>query len=167
MPSDCAIPRGLAEGPVPLSPPPDGATGSNAARARQISRARFLFVLALAPYVFWLVTAYRYHFLDGVNLAIHEAGHLLFGFDGETLQFLGGTLLQVLFPAAFVFEFARRRDGRPAPVLPVVLERQLSHSGGEQLDHRNQRGADRLLGDFPLRGQQRGWQPGVAGRRPP
>ena len=48
----------------------------------------------------WLVFDYEYHFLDGVNLAFHEAGHLFFAFFGQTLQFLGGTLGQLLFPLA-------------------------------------------------------------------
>ncbi len=62
---------------------------------------------ALALYVAWLVFAYRYHFLDGVNLLVHEAGHVFFGFFGEVLGRLGGTLLQLLFPIAFVAYFAR------------------------------------------------------------
>lgn len=33
-----------------------------------------------------------------VNLPFHEAGHILFGFDGEILQSMGGTLLQLLLP---------------------------------------------------------------------
>jgi hypothetical protein len=64
--------------------------------------------LALAPYAAWLVLAYEYHFLDGVNLAFHEAGHLFLGFGGQTLHFLGGTLGQLFFPLACGFHFRRR-----------------------------------------------------------
>lgn len=45
--------------------------------------------------------------LDDVNLAIHEAGHLLFQFLGEPWLTLGGSLLQVIVPVAFVVYFAR------------------------------------------------------------
>lgn len=62
----------------------------------------------LLPYVVWLIFAYRYHFIDGVNLLMHEAGHVIFGFFGRTMHFLGGTLGQLFFPAAFVFYFWRR-----------------------------------------------------------
>jgi hypothetical protein len=48
--------------------------------------------------------------LDDVNLAIHEAGHVLFSPFGEFLMMLGGSLLQLLVPAAFVAYFARSRQ---------------------------------------------------------
>lgn len=57
-------------------------------------------------------------FLDSVDLAIHETGHLVFGFLGEVIQFAGGTLFQLIVPAAFVFYFARRRD-RHAATIPL------------------------------------------------
>lgn len=37
-------------------------------------------------------------FLDWVNLAFHEAGHIFLLPFGETLHFLGGTLLQLAIP---------------------------------------------------------------------
>ena len=48
--------------------------------------------------------------LDGVDLAIHETGHLVFAPFGEIPGFLGGTLLQLLFPAVFVAYFLRRGE---------------------------------------------------------
>lgn len=67
--------------------------------------------LALAAlYGGWLVFAYRFHFVDFVNLAIHETGHILFTPFGETAHFLGGTILQVAFPLAFAVHFWRQRD---------------------------------------------------------
>jgi hypothetical protein len=77
--------------------------------------------LALAPYALWLVFAYEYHFLDGVNLAFHEAGHLFLGFAGRTLHFLGGTLGQLFFPAALVLHFRRRGDAFAAAVSALWL----------------------------------------------
>ena len=69
-----------------------------------------LLTLALAPYAAWLVFAYEYHFLDGVNLAFHEAGHLFLAFGGQTLHMLGGTLGQLFFPVAAGLHFRARED---------------------------------------------------------
>ena len=54
--------------------------------------------------------------LDGVDLAIHEAGHPLFGVFGEFIGFLGGTLMQLLMPSLFVWYFTRRGDRHAATV---------------------------------------------------
>lgn len=47
--------------------------------------------------------------LDWVNLAFHEAGHVVFRPFGSTLGILGGTLLQLVVPAGlavgFVFKY--------------------------------------------------------------
>jgi len=69
-----------------------------------------IFALCLVPYAFWLVCAYDYHFIDHLNLLIHEGGHLFFNYFGEWMGFLGGTLLQLLIPLAFCLVFLFRRD---------------------------------------------------------
>ena len=48
-------------------------------------------------------------FLDLVNLAFHEAGHLFLTPFGETLHFLGGTLGQLAVPGILVGYFLRLR----------------------------------------------------------
>ena len=48
--------------------------------------------------------------LDDVDLAIHEAGHMIFMPFGEFMMVLGGSLFQLIVPAVFVGYFARRRD---------------------------------------------------------
>lgn len=48
--------------------------------------------------------------LDDANLAFHEAGHPLFGFLSETLMVYGGTLMQLLLPAAAGWQMLR--DGK-------------------------------------------------------
>ena len=48
--------------------------------------------------------------LDNVHLPIHEGGHLLFGWLGETLGLWGGTLLQLLVPALLAMAFVIRRE---------------------------------------------------------
>jgi hypothetical protein len=49
-------------------------------------------------------------FLDGVNLILHEAGHVIFFLGGEFLTVLGGSLLQVLVPVACAAAFAWRGE---------------------------------------------------------
>ena len=78
-----------------------------------------LLALPLALYVLWLSFAYEYHFLDGVNLAFHEAGHLFLSFGGQTLHVLGGTLGQLFFPAACAFHFLRRGERFEASVMGI------------------------------------------------
>lgn len=48
--------------------------------------------------------------LDAANLAIHEAGHLLFIFFGDTVQFLAGTLIQLFIPFLFLLYFIYKRS---------------------------------------------------------
>ena len=53
--------------------------------------------------------------LSDIDLAIHEAGHMLFmpfgiAFLGRTMVILGGSLFQVLVPAIFAGYFLRKRD---------------------------------------------------------
>jgi hypothetical protein len=54
--------------------------------------------------------------IDNIDLPIHETGHLVFRPFGEFMQFLGGTLFQIIMPASFVVYFARRRDHHAASV---------------------------------------------------
>jgi hypothetical protein len=69
--------------------------------------ARRVLSVALVPYAVWLVAAYHYHFLDGVNLAFHEAGHLFLAPAGQMLHVLGGTLAQLLVPLLCAGHFVR------------------------------------------------------------
>ena len=54
--------------------------------------------------------------MDSVDLPIHETGHLVFSPLGEFMQFLGGTLFQLIMPAAFVGYFLKRDDKHAASV---------------------------------------------------
>jgi hypothetical protein len=47
---------------------------------------------------------------DYVFLPIHEGGHLLFGWFGQTLGVMGGTLLQLFVPFAIAVYFIFRRQ---------------------------------------------------------
>lgn len=90
---------------------------------------RRLLVLALVPYAAWLVLAYRYHFLDGVNLAFHEAGHLFLRPFGQTLHVLGGTLAQLAFPALCVGHLAREGRRFEAALCGVWLGESALYAG--------------------------------------
>ena len=73
--------------------------------------------LILLLYGFWIMrTPDGYHFLDDVDLPIHETGHLVFSWGSEVLAALGGTLFQLIVPAAFAGYFAFRRDWHSATV---------------------------------------------------
>ena len=49
-------------------------------------------------------------FLDGVNLIFHKAGHVILFWGGQFLSVLGGSLFQVLVPAACAVAFLWRGD---------------------------------------------------------
>jgi hypothetical protein len=57
-----------------------------------------------------------YRWLDSLDLAIHETGHLVFSFGGEFLTLLGGTLLQLIVPLAFLVALWRQGDRHGATV---------------------------------------------------
>src|SRR5690349_8581832 len=48
--------------------------------------------------------------LDNIHLPIHEGGHLLFGYFGETPHLWGGTLLQLLVPALLAVYFSAQNQ---------------------------------------------------------
>ena len=48
--------------------------------------------------------------VDNVNLVVHEAGHLLFGWAGEIIGVWGGTLLQWLVPLLLAGFFFTQRQ---------------------------------------------------------
>lgn len=76
-----------------------------------IKTLRLLGVGLLAIYGFLcLRTPNSGRLLDGVDLAIHETGHIVFSPFGETMTALGGTLFQLIIPATFVLYFWRRGD---------------------------------------------------------
>ncbi|MEW5930813.1 MAG: hypothetical protein AB1941_25410 [Gemmatimonadota bacterium] len=81
----------------------------------QLSASRPLRWAGVVLLALWAVSIVRepdaWRFIDGVNLLLHEAGHPVFGFFGEFLAVLGGTLMQLLFPLAFAAHF--HRSGQP------------------------------------------------------
>lgn len=71
-----------------------------------VSRPKLVVAAITSLYFFWCAyDPYQWHFIDGVNLIIHEAGHLIFSFFGEFIMIAGGSLFQVIMPALFVGYF--------------------------------------------------------------
>jgi len=96
------------------------ALGSSADETSNVLRTRVRFA-ALVLIAIYAVARLRnpeyWDPLDDLNLAIHEAGHLVFSAFGETMTILGGSLFQVIVPAAFVAYFARTRQRYAAAVI--------------------------------------------------
>jgi hypothetical protein len=81
-----------------------------------ISLAKAGFTFVFAVYGIMCADADRGHFIDGANLVVHEAGHLLFGYLGQAMGVLGGTILQLLVPVAFTVYFVRQGSRYSAAV---------------------------------------------------
>ncbi len=80
-------------------------------------RWRLLLTLVLAVYGWHCLRApAEYRWLDSLDLAIHEAGHLIFGLGGDTLGTLGVTLMQLIVPGTFVLALWRGGDHHGATV---------------------------------------------------
>jgi hypothetical protein len=86
--------------------------GGREAGLKPVSRAAFVGWTVF--YILFLIYAATdvsgFLFLDHANLMIHEAGHAVFSWGGETLQILGGTLAQIVVPALCTFIFVRRGE---------------------------------------------------------
>lgn len=52
----------------------------------------------------------KFHFIDAVNLVMHEAGHTLFFPFGEFLYVAGGTIMQIAVPALCAWYFLTRKE---------------------------------------------------------
>lgn len=73
--------------------------------------------IALAMYgVAILAAPESWSFVDNINLPVHETGHLVFAPFGDTLQLLGGSVLQLLLPLAFAAYFTMHRDEHAASI---------------------------------------------------
>jgi len=78
---------------------------------------RLAFTILLAVYGFALLRHPEAgSIMDNVDLPIHETGHLVFMPFGEFIQFLGGTLFQIIMPCVFVGYFLGRKDRHAASV---------------------------------------------------
>ncbi len=56
-------------------------------------------------FAYYAETATAWHFIDNIDLIIHEAGHIVFMFFGEFMHILGGSLFQTIFPMIYIGYF--------------------------------------------------------------
>jgi hypothetical protein len=70
---------------------------------------RVVAVIASLYFLWCAYDPYQWHLIDGVNLVIHEAGHLVFSPFGEFMMIAGGSLFQVIMPALFFGYFLYHR----------------------------------------------------------
>lgn len=70
------------------------------------SKIKIAIALLAGAYFLW-AAAHPDHWrlIDGVNLVIHEAGHLFFRPLGEFMMIAGGSLFQIIVPAVFAGYF--------------------------------------------------------------
>ena len=93
---------------------PSESTGETSVLRR---RVRIAFLVLIAVYALARVRNPEYWDpLDDLNLAVHEAGHLVFSAFGETLTILGGSAFQVMVPLAFVGYFVWTKQRYAAAV---------------------------------------------------
>lgn len=94
-----------------LAAPPPGAQADAPAKPGMEFWGRMVLVCGLFLfYLQWLKQDNYSSFLDNVNLAFHEAGHIFLGFFGEFIGTAGGTIFQLLIPAVCLFHFLRREQ---------------------------------------------------------
>jgi len=80
---------------------------------------RWIFSLLLLPIcIYFVLHRGEYTLLDNFHLIVHEAGHLFFSFFGTFIQFLGGTLMQLIIPILFLIIFYKSfmRTGMQASI---------------------------------------------------
>src|ERR1051325_3741536 len=69
-------------------------------------KVKIVVALLAGAYFLWAAAhPDEWRMIDGVNLVIHEAGHLFFRPFGEFLMIAGGSLFQVIVPVVFAVYF--------------------------------------------------------------
>jgi hypothetical protein len=81
---------------------------ANRCGAPVMRKASLKMAVAVGAGLYFLWCAWdpkQWHLIDGANLLIHEAGHILFMPFGEFMMIAGGSIFQVLMPLIFVGYF--------------------------------------------------------------
>ncbi len=72
---------------------------------------KFAIIGLMAFFFFYMVIKRSsWCFLDYVNLPFHEFGHIMFRPFGDTIQFLGGTISQLMWPLILTGYFVVRKE---------------------------------------------------------
>lgn len=89
-------------------------------------------------WTFWAGRGFLMLFIN-VDLIMHEAGHLLFSHTGSHfLTILGGTLLQLIVPAALAVQFAYQRQPYGTAFAAFVFFQNFLYIGEYMADARSQ-----------------------------
>lgn len=89
--------------------PTSGPSAGDAAKPHIAFWGKIILVCGLFLfYLQWLKHENYSCFLDTVNLAFHEAGHIFLGFFGEFIGSAGGTIFQLLVPTVCLVHFLRQ-----------------------------------------------------------
>jgi hypothetical protein len=86
-------------------------------------------VLVALYCVYHFYTSGQWHFIDSVDLIIHEAGHLIFMFFGEFIAIAGGSIMQILIPILFAVSFYRTEQRYSSAVMMYWLSVNLFYVG--------------------------------------
>jgi hypothetical protein len=79
---------------------------------------KLVFAVLMSIYFLWIAwDPMQGSFLDNIDLAIHETGHLIFRILGEFMGIAGGSLFQVILPAAFVAYFIGQKSYYSAAIV--------------------------------------------------
>ena len=83
-----------------------------------LSYPKLVFAVVCTLYFLWIAyNPLAGSFLDMVDLPIHETGHFVFAPFGEFMGFAGGSLFQIIMPAAFVGYFIWKRSYYSAAIV--------------------------------------------------
>jgi len=79
---------------------------------------KLIFAVLMSIYFLWIAwDPMQGSFLDNIDLAIHETGHLVFRILGEFMGIAGGSLFQVILPAVFVGYFIWQKSYYSAAIV--------------------------------------------------
>ena len=79
---------------------------------------KLIFAVLMSIYFLWIAwDPMQGSFLDNIDLAIHETGHLIFRIFGEFMGIAGGSLFQVILPAAFFGYFIWQKSYYSASIV--------------------------------------------------
>jgi hypothetical protein len=107
--------------------------------------AKIAIALLASCYFLWAALhPADWRFVDNFNLVIHEAGHILFIPFGQFMTIAGGSLFQVIVPAAFAVYFYRQGKSFSCSLLLFML--------GESLINVSVYAGDAVAMELPLLG---------------
>lgn len=118
-----------------------------------ISIVKTLTALAAIMYfVNYLATPEQQHFIDFINILMHEAGHWIFAVFGHLMGVLGGSINQVLIPLIFAGNFFFRGENFSGSIMLFWV--------GQNFINVSQYAGDAVKMQLPLLGGGNGWETG-------